>query len=144
MNTILIFFLFTLISLSVSKNDYILIDGSFSDEQKSHYIGKLKYNLDKFNPLDYNIEFNNITNFFPINDLKVQIDLECDSIIHLIIKDLSEDRFENKFIPSQKYQETIKKCKNTKSLEDFGFTFTTKLKEIFTFHLKSNEKNILI
>jgi alpha-glucosidase (family GH31 glycosyl hydrolase) len=143
MNTILIFFLFTLISLSVSKNDYILIDGSFSDEQKSHYIGKLKYNLDKFNPLDYNIEFNNITNFFPINDLKVQIDLECDSIIHLIIKDISEDRFENKFIPSQKYQETIKKCKNTKSLEDFGFTFTTKLKEIFTFHLKSNETNIL-
>ena len=138
-----VFFFFKLFSFINSKNDYILTEGSFSDEKKSHFKGTLKYNSDKFNPSDYNIEFNNITNFFPIKDLKLEIDLECDSIIHLKINDKLEDRFENKLIPSSNYMKKTKEYKNTKSLEDFGFTFTTKPNEIFTFNLKSNETNIL-
>ena len=132
-----------LISFTETKNDYIIENGKFTDQKKSHFSGILKYNSDSFNPSDYNIEFNNGSNIIPIKELKLEIDLECDSTVHMRITDLSNKRFENNLIPDLKYLEKIKKCNNTKSLSDFGFTFSIEEKETFTFNLKSNDIEIL-
>ena len=140
---ILILFFILLITFIKTKNDYILKQGSFSDDKQSHFTGILQFNSEKFNPSDYNINFNNESNIIPIKELKLEIDLECDSTVHMKITDSSNKRFENDLIPDPKYLEKIKNCKNTKSLSDFGFTFTTQEKEIFTFNLKSNNTEIL-
>ena len=140
---ILILFFIVLVSFTETKNDYILKQGNFSDDKQNHFSGILQFNSEIFNPSDYNIEFNNGSNIIPIKELKLEIDLECDSTVHMKITDLSNKRFENDLIPDPKYLEKIKTCKNTKSLSDFGFTFTTQEKETFTFNLKSNDIEIL-
>ena len=76
------------------QNLYELTDPKFLDELKSHFEGKLVFQ-GVLNSSDYEgIEFLNST--FEkelISTLKLNIDLECDEIIHIKVTDLNKQRW---------------------------------------------------
>ena len=78
----LIFYL--LIPFIFSKNDYYLTNWKYLDIYRTKFEGILEYkNNNEFNAKDYNIIFQNESSLFPIKKLKINIDLECNEIIHL-------------------------------------------------------------
>ena len=127
------------------QNLYELTDPKFLDELKSHFEGKLVFQ-GVLNSSDYEgIEFLNST--FEkelISTLKLNIDLECDEIIHIKITDLNKKRWDpSNYTISNKYKEKISKCKNTKSLLEKGFELSYDNKKSFSYKLKYNNEIIL-
>ena len=137
------FLLISLTYLISCKNDYSLSSGSFTDETQYCFKGELLYSSSTFKPEDYNIEFQNKSSLSPIKSLSLEIDLQCNEILHLKITDKDNKRWEPLFTPIQSYKEKVSKCKKELSLKNYGFNFTTVKDEIFKFYL-TKDSNIII
>ena len=109
------------------KNLYQITDAKYTDDKKSHFEANLKFN-GTFNVKDYEgITFQNTTKLKDelISNLKLNIDLECDEIIHIKITDSQKTRWDpSLYTISNKYKDKISKCKNTKSLSEKGFSIS--------------------
>ena len=137
------FLILSLILIIHSKNDYILSSGDFTDKKQYYYKGELTFTSSTFKPEDYNIKFQNKTTLFPIKNLSLEIDLQCNEILHIKITDKNKKRWEPLFTPNPSYKEKIQKCENTTSLKDYGLNFTTLINNTFTFKLTKNKKTII-
>ena len=139
----LIFYL--LIPFILSKNDYYLTNWKYLDKHKTKFEGILEYkNNKKFNPEDYNITFQNESSLFPINKLRINIDLECNEIIHIKLTDNEKERWNpSNYTISSTYKNKIKKCKNIIPLKSNGIIINENKNEPFSFKIIKNKETIL-
>ncbi len=139
----LIFYL--LIPFILSKNDYYLTNWKYLDKHKTKFEGILEYkNNKKFNPKDYNITFQNKSSIFPINKLTINIDLECNEIIHIKLTDNEKERWNpSNYTISSTYKNKIKKCKNIIPLKSNGIIINENKNEPFSFKIIKNKETIL-
>ena len=137
------FILLSLIIIIYCKNDYILSSGSFTDKKEYYFKGELTFLSSNFKPEDYNITFQNKTTLYPIKNLSLEINLQCNEIVNIKITDKNNKRWEPLFTPNQLYKEKIKKCENKISLKDYGLNFTTLINKTFNFKLTKNKKTII-
>ena len=129
------------------KNSYQITEANYTDDKKSHFEATLKFN-GTLNIKDYEgITFQNTTKLKDelITNLKLNIDLECDEIIHIKITDSEKKRWDpSLYTISDKYKDKISKCKNTKSLLEKGFSISyNKNKTSFSYKLTYNNEIIL-
>ena len=137
------FILLSLIIIIYCKNDYILSSGSFTDKKEYYFKGELTFSSSSFKPEDYNITFQNKTTLYPIKNLSLEINLQCNEIVNIKITDKNNKRWEPLFTPNQLYKEKIKKCENKISLKDYGLNFTTLINKTFNFKLTKNKNTII-
>ena len=139
----LIFYL--LIPFIFSKNDYYLTNWKYLDIYRTKFEGILEYkNNNEFNAKDYNIIFQNESSLFPIKKLKINIDLECNEIIHLKLTDYEKERWNpSDYTISPNYKNKIKKCKNIIPLKTNGIIINEDKKEPFSFKIIKNQETIL-
>ena len=139
--------IFLITQSSQYKNSYEITDAKFTDDQKSHFEAYLKFN-GELNIKEYEgISFQNTTKLKDdlISNLKLNIDLECDEIIHIKITDSQKKRWDpSLYTISNKYKDKISKCKNTKSLLEKGFSISYNInKTSFSYQLIYNNETIL-
>ena len=125
---------------SVSKNDYVLKSYSYEDPSQSHFVGYLEYK-GTFNPADYEgINWRNTSSSLsPIPNLKVDIKLECNEILHIKVTDANQLRWEPPFTISDDYKKEAEECNSTKSLSSYGFAFKGNQNQPFSFSLTSSD-----
>lgn len=89
-------FLFPFLLLSVlSINDYILTNIVYNEDHTA-LTANLTYNTSEipFDVTKYKIDpLQNATSIKLIKELKLTIDLQCDSILHYVITDANQNRF---------------------------------------------------
>ena len=116
-----IIFLIFFFSFVISKNDYFLREGKYLDPKETKFEGILEFQSSNFDPNEYNISFQNDSNLEPIKNLKINIDLECNEIIHLKLTDKDNERWEaSNYTISNEYKKKIKNCKSTIPLKSNG------------------------
>ena len=137
--------LYLLIPFILSKNDYYLTNWKYLDKYRTKFEGILEYKNNKvFNPEEYNINFQNKSSLFPIKKLRINIDLECNEIIHLTITDNDKERWNpSNYTISPNYKKKIKKCQNIIPLKSNGIIINENQNEPFSFKIIKNKETIL-
>ena len=133
-----------LFSFVLSKNDYFLTEGKYLDSTRTKFEGILEFKNPTFNAKDYNIEFQNKSSLTPIKKLKINLDLECNEVIHLKITDKEKERWEpSNYTISSEYKEKVKKCKSSIPLKSNGIYINENKSEPFSFKIIKNKETIL-
>ena len=112
--------LFILIISSYCHSQYYISNPVYIEEGRI-FTGELNFK-GEFNSSDYHYDWTNSSSELlkPIEELKLEISLECDKYLHIYITDKNNKRWEHPLSISDSYKEKIKTCSQTKSLKDFG------------------------
>ena len=133
-------FLFSFLLINVlSLNDYILTNIIYNSE-RTVLTAELKYTSElPFNVTKYKIDpLQNTTSIKLIKELKLTVELQCDSILHYVITDANQNRFQPNLTDAN-YNTEKEKCSHTLNLNDIGF-FISKDNTSFSFELRSQSE----
>ena len=140
---ILIFFLILNVS---SKNQYYLSNPVYSNDG-TLFSGILTFK-GNFSQSDYHYDWTKKSKLLtPIENLNIQISLECDKYLHIYITDALQKRWENTYSISSSYKQKIKEClknKPTKNITQFGLYINENYNKPFYISLKNPKTNELI
>ena len=133
-------FLFSFLLISVlSLNDYILTNVIYNSE-RTVLTAELKYTSElPFNVTKYKIDpLQNATSIKLIKELKLTVELQCDSILHYVITDANQNRFKPNLTDAN-YNVEKEKCFHNLNLNDIGFLIS-KENTPFSFELRSQSE----
>ena len=128
--------LFSLLFLNAfAINDYIITNISYNKDRTA-LAADLTYTSQKpFDISSYKIEpLQNATSIKLIKELKLIVELQCDSILHYVITDKNTNRFQANLTDS-KYNDEKDKCTHNLNLNDIGFVIS-KENTPFSFELR--------
>ena len=122
----------------LSKNQYYLSNPVYSKDG-TLFSGILSFK-GKFSQTDYHYDWTKTSELLePIQQLNIQISLECSKYLHIYIKDALEKRWEHPYSISDEYKEKKKEClkeKSPKNLIEFGLYIHENYEEPFYISLK--------
>ena len=138
--------LLSLLALISSLNQYYLSNPVYS-EDGSQFSGILTFK-GEFMPQYYGYDWTYSSDLLkPIENLNIQISLECDQYLHIYITDALEKRWENTYSISDNFKEKVKSCsmeRAPRNLSEFGLFISEDYEEPFFIKLTNPSTGELI